>query len=414
MRNWLAVVVVLVSALGLVWPAYADEAKSDKDFTPQARQLADKVKAAYAQLQSLEVSGKVSADLDVGGRKGARSADVTAIYKAPALFHHEVKGEVVAGSTGQKFYVLDIDRNAYMTVDAPQGKVPYRELPRPFGELLEVQDPTLLLALSPGSINDVLEGASRAKVGDDTVMGDEKLPTLMFTASDGRNVSLAFDPKTSLLRQAHYDISDLLRKRGAEKVEKAVISVSYDQVKPGVNLDAARFAWTPPAGAKEAKGGPADEEAALALQGQQAPDFTLPGVDGKPVSLASLKGNVVLLDFWATWCGPCVMSLPQLDQLYQQKKDGNVKIFAVNAGEEKDDVASFLKSKKLTLPVLLDTEQSVVEKYSIGAFPTTVIIGPDGVVRKVFIGIPRGGEEEIAQALDAAAKKPQPAAAAAQ
>jgi thiol-disulfide isomerase/thioredoxin len=118
----------------------------------------------------------------------------------------------------------------------------------------------------------------------------------------------------------------------------------------------------------------------------------------------------VLLDFWATWCGPCVVSLPELDQLYQAKKDGNVKIFAVNAGEEKEEVASFLSEKKLTLPVLLDTDQEVVEKYSIGAYPTTVIIGPDGVVTKVFIGVPRGGKAEIAQALEDAAKVRQAAA----
>lgn len=404
MLNRFAAVMLLVTGLGLLNPALAQETRNDKDFTPQARQLVEKIKTAYSQLQSMQATGKVAATLDVGGRKSDRSADVSAIYRAPGLFHHEVKGELVAGSTGEKFYVLDVARNIYMTVDAPEKRVSYRDLPRPFGELLEVQDPALQLALSANSITDVLDGAKRIKQDEDTVMGSEKLPTLTFNASDGRVVSLAFDPTSSLLRQARYDISELLQKRGAEKVEKALVTISYDQVTPGVNLEASRFAWTPPANAREASDGNSTD-AALALEGKAAPDFTLPGMDGKPVTLASLKGNVVLLDFWATWCGPCVVSLPDLDKLYQERKDQKVKVLAVNVGEEKDEVASFLTAKKLTLPVLLDTDQAVTEKFGITGYPTTVIINPEGVVTKVFLGVPRGGKEELAQALDTAAKK---------
>lgn len=403
MRNWLTTRVVLVGGLLLGGLLYAAEgSKGEKEPTPAARQLTQKVKAAYAQLQSVQVAGKIAADLNVGGRESARSVDIAATYKAPALFRHEVKGEVIAGSTGKKLYVLDVAGNVYKTIDAPEGKVSYRMMPRPFGEMLEVQDPALLLALSTGSIDDVLEGATFVKVGEDTVIGGDALPTLTFTASDGRNVNLAFDAKTSLLRQARYDMSDLLRKRGAEKVVKALITISYDQVNPNGATEAAQFAWMPPATAQQANDGADEGEAALALQGQAAPDFTLPGMDGKPVTLASLKGHVILLDFWATWCGPCVMSLPELDALYQARKDSGVQVFAVNAGEEKDVVAAFLKAKKLTLPVLLDTDQAVIEKFSIGAFPTTIIIGPNGIVSKVFVGMPRGGKEELEQALDRA------------
>jgi peroxiredoxin len=268
-----------------------------------------------------------------------------------------------------------------------------------------VQDPTLLLALSTGSIDDVLEGATFVKVTDNTLIGGDSLATLMFTASDGRIINLAFDAKTSLLRQARYDLSDLLRKRGAEKVNKALITISYDQVSPGVATDASQFAWMPPANAQQASDADNEAEAALALQGKPASDFSLPGMDGKTVTLASLKGNVVLLDFWATWCGPCVMSLPELDALYQARKDGAVRIFAVNAGEEKEEVAAFLKAKNLTLPVLLDSEHAVTEKFGVGGFPTTIIIAPNGVVSKVFVGVPRGGKLELEQALDRAAAK---------
>lgn len=407
MRNWMRIGVVLVVSLllgGLVHGA--DDAKKDskneKQPTPAALELMQKVKFAYAQLQSMQVAGKVAADLDVGGRNSSRSVDIAAIYKAPTLFRHEAKGEVIAGSTGKKLYILEIAPNVYKTLDAPDQRVAYRMMPRPFGEMLEVQDPTLLLALSTGSIDDVVEGATFVKVADDTVIGGDALPTLTFAASDGRIVNLAFDAKTSLLRQARYDMSDLLRKRGAEKVVKALITISYDQVNPNVVVEAARFAWMPPATAQQANDANDAGEAAVALQGQPAPDFTLTGVDGKPVTLSSLKGHVVLLDFWATWCGPCVKSLPELDALYQARKDSGMQVLAINAGEEKDVVTTFLKEKKLTLPVLLDTDQAAVEKFGIGAFPTTIIISPGGTVSKVFVGLPRGGKEELEQALDRA------------
>ena len=405
MRNWLATGVVLVGSLMLSGLAHAADDKNEKEPTPAARQLIQKVKAAYTQLQSVRLAGKIVADLDVGGRKSDRSVDITALYKAPGFFRHEVKGEVLAGSTGKKLYILDTKSNIYKTMDAPDGKVSYRMMPPPFGEMLEVQDPALLLALSAGSIDDVLEGATFVKVAPDAATGGESPPTLMFTASDGRIINLAFDAKTSLLRQARYDMSDLLRKRGAEKVIKALITISYDQVNPNVAAEAAQFAWMPPATAQAATDANDEGQAAVALQGKPAPDFTLPGMDGKPVTLSSFKGNVVLLDFWATWCGPCVMSLPELDALYQVRKDGAVRIFAVNAGEEKDQVATFLKEKKLTLPVLLDTDQAVLGTFGVGVFPTTIIIAPNGVVSKVFLGVPRGGKAELAQALDRAAAK---------
>jgi len=402
---------VLVGSLMLTGLVHAADDKNEKEPTPAARQLIQKVQAAYAQLQSVQVAGKIVADLDVSGRKSDRSVDITAIYKAPGLFRHEVKGEVLAGSTGKKLYILDIKSNIYKTMDAPEGKVSYRMMPPPFGEMLEVQDPAMLLALSAGSIGDVMEGATFVKVAPDPATDGDSPATLMFTASDGRIINLAFDAKTSLLRQARYDMSDLLRKRGAEKVIKALITISYDQVKPDVAIEATQFAWMPPATAQAATDANDAGQAAVALQGHPAPDFTLPDMDGKPVTLSSLKGNVVVLDFWATWCGPCVMSLPELDALYQARKDDAVRVFAVNAGEEKDQVATFLKEKKLVVPVLLDTDQAVCDKFSVNAYPTSMIIGPDGMVTKVFVGAPRGGKAEWEQAIDQAAGKAKQAAA---
>src|SRR5205823_6546408 len=143
--------------------------------------------------------------------------------------------------------------------------------------------------------------------------------------------------------------------------------VDYPTIAPDTEFSKEQFAWTPPPGAADAAaaqegGGPAAE-----LAGKPAPSFALKDLDGKDVKLADLKGSVVVLDFWATWCGPCVMSLPGLDQINGQVKEAGVKIFAVNQAEDKDLVSGFMKGKNLTLPVLLDTDSKVSDSFKVQA-----------------------------------------------
>ena len=92
------------------------------------------------------------------------------------------------------------------------------------------------------------------------------------------------------------------------------------------------------------------------LAGKPAPAFSLTGMNGKVVSSESLKGSVYVLDFWATWCPPCVASLPHLDGIYKDFKDKGVKFFAVNEQEDKPTIQKFVSDTKLGIPVLMDSD----------------------------------------------------------
>jgi len=143
-----------------------------------------------------------------------------------------------------------------------------------------------------------------------------------------------------------------------------------------------------------------DDPDASSLTGKPAPDFTLKTLDGKTVKLADLKGSVVVLDFWATWCPPCRKSLPNLSAISQdpQYAREGLKVFAVDLRENADRVQEFLKQNDLKLTAGIDTGP-IARAYLVSSIPTTVVIGRDGKVRNVFVGF-MGGQTE-AQLKDA-------------
>lgn len=121
--------------------------------------------------------------------------------------------------------------------------------------------------------------------------------------------------------------------------------------------------------------------------GAPAPDFTLTDLAGQTVTLSAYRGQVVLLNFWATWCGPCQAEMPALQQQYAAFKDKGLALVAVNAGEPRADVENFVRAAALTFPVLLDPRGPVNDLYRINALPTTFIINREGVITHLRVGM---------------------------
>ncbi|MFM7133348.1 MAG: TlpA family protein disulfide reductase, partial [Planctomycetota bacterium] len=131
----------------------------------------------------------------------------------------------------------------------------------------------------------------------------------------------------------------------------------------------------------EDAGGAARPEPALAVKpGDAAPDFKLTDLAGNEVTLASLKGKVVLLDFWATWCGPCKAAMPSMQKLHDEYGPKGVVILGVNTWEQKADAAKdYMASKKFTYGCLLKGDD-LAKAYGVTGIPTLVVIGKDGTV----------------------------------
>ena len=125
-----------------------------------------------------------------------------------------------------------------------------------------------------------------------------------------------------------------------------------------------------------------------------APDFTLKSLQGSNLRLDEYKGQVVLINFWATWCGPCRQELPLLDRIHQRYQDAGFAVLGINVeGASKADEAQAMVNKAgVTFPVLVDEGQQVSELYALEAMPTSVVVDRDGVVRYVHLGYKPGDE----------------------
>jgi peroxiredoxin len=134
--------------------------------------------------------------------------------------------------------------------------------------------------------------------------------------------------------------------------------------------------------------------AAAGDTGGPAPAFTLTDLAGNSGALSQYKGQVVMVNFWATWCGPCQQEMPLLDQMYRKYKPAGFTLIGVNVDKDAPPVKELLARKPVSFPVLLDPSNTVSKSYHVDEMPSSVIIDRQGNVRYVHRGYKPGDENE--------------------
>ena len=259
----------------------------------------------------------------------------------------------------------------------------------------------------------------------DRVVGDVSCKTLSFHQEKGPGLRLLVDPESKLLRAIDlvYDPKDLFEnKPGQDEISIDRLGWLAGPIATG-DIPAKTFAFEPPGGFTKVESvaqaaGLSDKSPVEGLVGKPAPDFTLSVFDGpgkiKTLSKADLAGKVVLIDFWATWCEPCLMELPEIQKLVEvlARDKKNVLIIALSQDDEPSEIGELRKriektlaENKITLtgtPVGLvgfDPSHSAHNAFHVDGLPTTVLIDAKGVVQAAHIGIPRGDVAEVGRML---------------
>ncbi|MCE9606127.1 MAG: redoxin domain-containing protein [Planctomycetia bacterium] len=301
-------------------------------------------------------------------------------------------------SNGEKLYRLDAKKGMYTLGAAPAS---FSELDKSLVLVSFNQQQGLSI------VGDALAGTALEKIlanyGGIEYVGAEEVEGAkrhhLRVVDDGVHTDWWFstDPAPHLLSVVP-NVSEIAAKNGRKLPPGIELSlkVSFDHWAYGAAASADTFKIDPPSDATLVDD--LEAPAAMTLVGKPAPAFEGKNLKGETVKLADLAGKIVVVDFWATWCPPCVAGLPKLAEMTAKHKADGVVFVAVNLQEEESIVKEFLALKKLDLNVVLDTDNKIMQKYKVEPVPQTVFIDRKGVVQVVHIGI--GDIEEIPKQLE--------------
>ena len=359
----------------------------------EAKRVIDRINAFYRSLpgastkMNMEISG-------MPALPGMEDMNTTMDVVKPNMFRVESKANMSFVSNGKELWTYSGMEKIWSESAAPRD---LKAIAKDIGEMMGPG--SLLIYLLEGNIlksQPFMEAASidaqKGKNPGETELvlkadpANMMFPTVAFGVADGAK------PWIKRIRIQMPDTPEA-RAPGPEDMEFV-----FKDWKPAT-AESSSFTWETPEGWEKvdnvlehmmntmAPSMPEDQaEPASSFVGKPAPDFTLESLGGKSISLASLKGKVVILDFWATWCGPCRKGLPVLMDIAKKRAGDGVVLWSVDMRETPEKVKTFLEKSNWDLPVLMDLDGAIGTKYGVSGIPHTVIIGPDGNIVTVEIG----------------------------
>jgi peroxiredoxin len=344
-----------------------------------AEQLLDKVRSAYGSLRAVHLVAERDETNYLEGRPVSASSEC----------------ELAAGP-GNRYYARfkTPDEEAFVASDGNniwRALASKKQWTKVSGATLEGGDDEESGSASANDLHGVLQGIllyhflALAKTTRDAAIVKEEDFKLGHAKLHGYVVRGHNDQSTFELlvdQQSFLVVRAKEQRKSPQGVMEIVTRVKQLDLDPAAGD--ALFAFEPKRGWNEVEMLLLPGEQHMLLTGERAANFTLKTLEGEPVALGNLQGKVVVLDFWATWCGPCREELPTVEKLRAEFGD-SVQFYGVN-DEDTSTVKKFVKEKNLQMPVLLDARREVHNRYGVRAIPTLLVIRPDGVIRQHFIG----------------------------
>jgi cytochrome c-type biogenesis protein len=366
---------IIACILGLAGAAFAQST------TP--KQVMQNIQQAYGKVQSLKATLQI---------KMGETFVSSVQFQRPKLFMVRVS------QNGKTVYSFTSDGKTFTTYDAEKNSYQQQEVsadsPLVGGHLQFAGFAAMAMEPQYGKM---LEGFFQQSFDKAQAKGKQKVGNtpcrVVELTGKGGTMTLYLGEKDGLVYRMVYKMPD------GDIYEETVTAL---QLNPTIQKSV--FAFNPPAGAKKAEPAKEDETArddTNSLKGAEAPNFTLIDMEGNEVSLNSLRGKVVFLDFWATWCPPCRNSLPHTQALSQHEKtkSGDLVVLAVNAREDVDKVKKFMQDNNYSFRVLLDKDGKVLDSFKVRGIPTFVLIDREGKVAWVQVGFMPGSEKAMEEAV---------------
>jgi len=387
----------------------------NKDIDADADHMVQKVSDFYKGLNSF--SATIVCDMHVDAPTQNYKNDVQSVFEVRSARPNRISFEMksgqlggVAKSDGKKVYLYSPklgDTGVYMAMDAPSNVAALfskQEFAFVSGGMSSLSLMEALLSNDPYAT--IMSGVTGASVVGTEKVDGVQTKHLHFTQKD-----LAWDlwvdsGKEPWIRKVVPDVSKILTHyESAEKEVSVSLVVTYKNILANPELATAQFQFSPPPQAKEVKSffGAAEEatEKARALMRKPAPEFKLDTVAGGKFDLAAHKGkDIVVIDFWATWCPPCQKSLPLIEEIVKEYAPKGVKLCAVDVKEDPAKIKEYLANQKLNIEVAVDSTGEVAQAYGVMGIPQTLVVDTDGIVRDVHLGFDDDIKEKLADMFD--------------
>lgn len=380
----------LVPVLWLISSGHAQDA------LPDARALLKASADALRGLKSYEIDQEVVID-SKGGIQNHLELPVKVAVSNPGKLRIESNGQL--GSTltisdGENTWMYIGPLKQYTKVPAVSSPDALIKSVNPgIGEMLDslnTKDPYLSAKITgQESVNVAGETFDCYLV--EAVLDQVHMPD-SFTMSDGV-MKMWIDKKTKLALKQTTTAS--IEGGPFKRPTQMTQSTAMRSVKLNQPVAESLFVFTPPEGSRlvEEFKAPLPVRATADLTGKVAADFKLKALDGTEHSLQDLRGKVVLLDFWATWCGPCRKELPVLEKIHQQFHSKGLVLVGMDVGEDSETVRKFLLTANVSYPVVLTAASAIEQNYSVTAYPTVVLIDREGKIVLYHVGT--GSDHDI-------------------
>lgn len=372
-----------------------DSAASGTHIDAKSSQIMNGVGAFYKNLKGFTQTMSTEMKISTSDKQTSMASVFKVSYGRPNKLYMNMESGKMGGQMvcdGNTVFLYTPVLNKYMSVPAPENltrifdTIDYQIVGGGFSSMSLVES-----MCNPDPYAQIMADVIKVEYIGSEKVGADDCEHLRFTQKEFKWDLWVLQGKEPWIMKVTADMSKVLaNKPGTPADVSALLTCLYTNREANVLPTADQLVFKKPDGAQEVESFVDDKAAAPvsdhALINKPAPTFALDTVDGAKFDLASLKGKIVVLDFWATWCGPCTMALPILNEVSNSFKDKDVVFLAVNVQETPEQIKNFLDKNNLKITVGMDPEGKVAELYQVRGIPQTVIVGKDGNVAQVVVG----------------------------